>query len=71
MSKATRRSAGEGGIYATADGRLRGTLVLPHPDGTGSVKRYVSGKTRAEVVRKIDALRKLAPSASIGTAPGD
>jgi integrase len=72
MAKATstrpRRSAGEGAIYTTADGRLRGRILLPHPDGTRSVPRYVSGKTRAEVVRKLEALRK---EASAGFATGE
>jgi len=56
--KPSRRSRGEGAIYATPDGRLRGALSLPHPDGTRSVRRYVSGRTRAEVVRKLGELRK-------------
>ncbi len=54
----TRRSAGEGAIYTTKDGRLRGSIVLPHPDGDRSVRRYVSGRTRADVVRRLEALRK-------------
>ena len=54
----SRRSAGEGTIYTTTDGRRRGHVELPHPDGTRSVRRYVSGRTRAEVVRKLEALRK-------------
>jgi integrase len=62
MAKASstrpRRSAGEGAVYETADGRLRGRITLPDPDGTRSVQRYVSGKTRAEIVRKFDDLRK-------------
>jgi integrase len=53
-----RRSRGEGAIYPTADGRLRGSIVLPHPDGTRSVRRYVSGRTRADVVRRLDDLRR-------------
>ncbi len=57
-AKAPRRSAGEGAIYTTGDGRLRGSIVLPHPDGNRSVRRYVSGRTRAEVVRNIGKLRK-------------
>ncbi len=69
MAKSTaRRSAGEGAIYPTADGRLRGSLVLPHPDGTRSVRRYVSGRTRADVVRKFEALRR---EASAGFATGE
>lgn len=53
-----RRSRGEGMIYEAPDGRVRGSLLLPHPDGTKSVRRWVSGRTRAEVVRKLDDLRK-------------
>lgn len=72
MVKATstrpRRSAGEGAIYETAEGRLRGRVILPHPDGTRSVPRYVSGKTRAEVVRKLEELRK---EAAGGFATGE
>jgi integrase len=67
-----RRSRGEGAIYPTADGRLRGSLVLPHPDGTRSVRRYVSGRTRAEVVRKLDEIRKeTAAGFATGETVGD
>jgi integrase len=52
-----RRSAGEGAIYDTADGRLRGSLIVEFPDGR-TKRFYVSGRTRAEVVRKLDAKRK-------------
>jgi integrase len=57
-SRKPRRSRGEGAIYPTADGRLRGSIVLPHPDGNRTIKRYVSGRTRADVVRRLDELRK-------------
>ena len=63
-----RRSAGEGAIYPTKDGRLRGSIVLPHPDGVRSIRRYVSGKNRADVVRKLDDLRK---EAAGGFATGE
>jgi integrase len=66
--KPPRRSAGEGAIYPTADGRLRGSVVLPHPDGTRSVRRYVSGRTRADVVRRLAELRK---EAAGGFATGE
>lgn len=56
--RTSRRSAGEGAIIETADGRLRGRAILPHPDGTRTVRRYVSGRTRAEVVRKLDDLKR-------------
>jgi integrase len=56
-TKRPRRSAGEGAIYETADGRLRGSVLLDLPDG-GQKRVYVSGRTRADVVRKLDAKRK-------------
>src|SRR5690349_5348979 len=63
MAKSTsarrpRRSAGEGAVYETADGRFRGAVVLSDPSGERSVRRYVSGRNRAEVVRRIEALRR-------------
>jgi integrase len=66
-SSHSRRSAGEGSIYKTADGRIRGALVLDHPVTGRRVRRVVSGRTRAEVVRKLDALRKEAASGAIPT----
>ena len=56
-TKRPRRSAGEGAIYETADGRLRGSVLVDLPDG-GQKRIYVSGRTRADVVRKLDAKRK-------------
>jgi integrase len=56
-TKRPRRSAGEGAIYETADGRLRGSVLVDLPDG-GQKRVYVSGRTRADVVRKLDAKRK-------------
>lgn len=56
-TKRPRRSAGEGAIYETADGRLRGSVLVDLPDGRQK-RVYVSGRTRAEVVRKLDAKRK-------------
>lgn len=61
MAKSTaRRSKGEGAIWKAADGRIRGSLVLPHPDGVRTVRRFVSARTRAEVSRKLEALRQQA-----------
>ena len=57
-AKGPRRSPGEGAIYTTSEGRLRGSIALPHPDGNRTIRRYVSGRTRAEVVRNLDKLRK-------------
>lgn len=52
-----RRSRGEGAITPLEDGRFRGAIWLPRLDGT-MVRKYVRGKTRAEVSRKFEALRK-------------
>lgn len=76
MAKATtrprpRRSRGEGAIYETSDGRVRGSILLPHPDGDRSVRRYVSGRNRADVVRKLDDLREQAKAGfPTGTTTG-
>ena len=66
MGQATkpRRSAGEGAVYDTADGRLRGSLLVQFPDGR-TKRVYVSGRTRAEVVRKLDAKRKEGASGAL------
>jgi integrase len=53
----TRRSKGEGSVYETADGRVRGSLIVTHPDTGQAVRRVVSGRTRADVVRKLDKLK--------------
>jgi integrase len=46
--------------------------VLPHPDGVRSVRRYVSGRTRADVVRKLDELRREAEAGfPTGETTGD
>jgi integrase len=54
----TRRARGLGSVYETKDGRVRGSIVIPRPDGRRSVRRVVSGRTRPEVVRKLEALRR-------------
>lgn len=54
----SRRARGEGSIYETGDGQLRGSLLIPHPDDSRSIRRVVSGRTKAEVVRKLDALKR-------------
>jgi integrase len=64
----TRRSNGEGSVYRTAEGRWRGSLILSHPDGDRRVRRVVSGRSRAEVVRKLDALKR---DSSAGYASGE
>jgi integrase len=66
-TKRTRRSNGEGAVYLTADGRLRGAVTVTNP-ATGEVeRRYVSGSSRAEVVRLMDDARKDANAGNFGT----
>lgn len=70
-SKRPRRSRGEGAIYETTDGRVRGSILLPTPDGKLR-RKYVSGRTRAEVSRKFERLRDEAKGGyPDGTTVGD
>src|SRR5664280_474826 len=53
-----RRSAGEGSVYRTADGRRwRGAVTWTEPNGTRS-RRFVSAPTSAEARDKLDLLRR-------------
>jgi integrase len=53
---ARRRGHNEGSIYQTADGQWRGSVTVGHtPDGKQQ-RKYVRGRTRAEVSRKIATL---------------
>jgi hypothetical protein len=69
MGKSTgrthRRSHGEGSIYETGDGRVRGAVQLAHPTTGLRVRRVVSGRTRSEVVRKLEALRRDAAAGAL------
>lgn len=65
--KRQRRSNGEGSIYQAADDRWRGTLTVTHPNTGQQARRYVSGRSRAEVVRKIDGLRREAATGAYPT----
>src|ERR1700722_20514093 len=51
MARSRKLGYGEGSIYQQPDGRWRGELRL------GTSRRRVSGPTRSDVVRKLDALR--------------
>ena len=62
-----RRSAGEGSVYQSADGRWRAALVVTHPNDGRRTRRVVSGRSKAETVRKLDALKKIAAA---GAFPG-
>jgi hypothetical protein len=51
-----RRSAGEGSVYESADGRWRGAISWTEPDGSRH-RRLVSGPTSADARHKLDVLR--------------
>ena len=50
------RANGEGSIYTTADGRLRGSIAWTDASGKRH-RRYVSGKTRRAIERAIGKIR--------------
>src|ERR1035437_1018055 len=58
MTEHTRRTPGEGAVYQTKNrGGWRASLLVRHPL-TGVQKRcYVSGRTKAATVRRLDALK--------------
>ena len=60
MAKATRRRRprGEGTIYETADGRLRGAIVWRDPQTGRQRRRVVSGRTRLEVRERLAMARQ-------------
>ncbi len=60
-----RRANGEGSIYETADGRLRGAIAWTDAQGKRR-RKLVSGRTRAEVRR---ALRKVRSEIDQGRGP--
>ncbi len=55
MSK--RRGNGEGSIYQRADGKWRATLTIGHDENGKRKRRYLYGRTKGEVLEKINALR--------------
>ncbi|MFV2065176.1 MAG: hypothetical protein ACC726_16925, partial [Chloroflexota bacterium] len=61
MSEATtekrRGRRGDGTIYETKDGRHRGSISVPDVITGKPVRRFVSGKTPAEVRAKLAVLR--------------
>jgi integrase len=67
--KDSRRGHNEGTIYRTADGRWRGSVSIGYGVDGRPKRKYVSGKTRAEVNRKVTTLRAQHQSGiPIGTA---
>ena len=63
-----RRGAGEGSIFKRGDGVWTGTVQLGVDEHRKRLRRAVYGKTRAEVLEKVDELRqRSAPWADPGT----
>jgi integrase len=58
---------GDGTIYTTADGRLRAAVTVPHALTGEPVRRYLSGRTDAEIKRKLKDAR--AARATVGRTP--
>jgi len=63
------RANGEGSIYETADGRLRGSIAWIDGHGTRQ-RRYVSGRTRAEIRTAIGKIRSELDQGVAPTAAG-
>ena len=59
----TRRGHGDGAVYKTNEGRWRGFVDLGWKDGKRQ-RKYLSGKTKAEVQQKV---RQLSVQAEVGT----
>jgi integrase len=66
VKRYSRRARGEGAIIETADGRLRGKLQIPYPDGR-QVTRWVSGRSKAEVSRKLAELKTEVAAGQLAT----
>jgi integrase len=66
-SSHTRRSRGEGSVYHTAEGRWRASLIVSDPRTGRTVRRVVSGRSRAEAVRQLDVLKASAASGALPT----
>jgi integrase len=52
-----KRSKGEGSVYQTADGRYRGAVLIEDRATGEQTRRYLTGTSRADVARKMKALR--------------
>ena len=53
-----RRERGEGAIYPVAGGGFRGAIRLTDPQTGRTMRRYVSGRSRAAVSRKLEKLKR-------------
>ena len=62
-----RRSPGEGSVYVTKDGRHRASLLVTDPRTGAEVRRYVSGRNRATVVRRLDDLKRATGAGALPT----
>ncbi len=66
-SSHSRRSRGEGSVYLTAEGRWRASLIVNDPRTGRPNRRTVSGRSKAEAVRRLDALKHSAASGALPT----
>jgi integrase len=62
---AKRRGNGEGSIYQRADGKWCSTLTVGHDENGKRKRRYLYGRTKAEVLEKLNALRSDALTGSL------
>ncbi len=67
-SSHTNRSRGEGSVYRAAEGRWRASLLVTDPRTGLRVRRVVSGRSRAEAVRRLDGLKASAASGALPTS---
>jgi integrase len=67
VRRPTRRSRGEGSVYRDAEGRWRASLLVSDPRTGHRVRRVVSGRSRAEAVRKLDGLKQAAATGALPT----
>jgi integrase len=64
----SRRAAGEGSIYKLPNGRWRGTVELPSPDGRRR-RKTATGETRRDVADRLTILRRAVQDGSIALGP--
>ena len=68
LYRTRRRSAGEGSVYRTTDGRWRGAVTWTEPDGARH-RRTVSGSTALEARTRLDELRRKLRLGTLAQAP--
>ena len=64
--KGKQRGNGEGSLFQLPDGTWRGSVTIGYDSQGRQVKRWVRGRTRREAAGKLDAIRHLVGSGSVG-----